>query len=532
MSNWRTTRKAAGYKISFAATCFILLVALTGCATLTEPEEPSGLYSGQITVFLNGPENAKLDITFNLSAVKIMADDGTSREIRSAPIRINSIESKGRQMLLGERPLPEGGYRELILAVSRASIKRKETMADLAVDSGVIRIPLDITVSHNRNTSLFLSWNSDASIVDGYRFSPLITVRGQSPELSSLLVYVTNEDSNNVSVINRQTGTVVATIMVGRKPRGIATSSGKDLMKVYVANSGSDSISVIDPTTNTIENEIPVRFGREPVGIAVGRVAGGNELVFVSNYRSNNVSVIDASTFQEIEKIEVGNGPVAVAVDPPVESLTGTRFLSHDDISLLRTYREKYLNVYVVNKNYKSLSLLKMDLFSGRCEEVISLDVEWDPVALSVDYQRGKVYVANHGFNNISVIDIPEIVKGNYSGSVSSISNVGNYGTGVVADPAFDRIYFLRESPGEIVVIRPFFGSFDSLRTALPSIIGTIPVGNSPGALILDPEGRKIYVANSGSNNISVIDKTTRKVDRVIPVGRHPYGIAMFPYQP
>ena len=45
--------------------------------------------------------------------------------------------------------------------------------------------------------------------------------RKRKQELSSSLIYVTNENSDNVSVINRYTGEVVETIMVGRKPRGV-----------------------------------------------------------------------------------------------------------------------------------------------------------------------------------------------------------------------------------------------------------------------------------------------------------------------
>lgn len=61
-------------------------------------------------------------------------------------------------------------------------------------------------------------------------------------------------------------------------------------------------------------------------------------------------------------------------------------------------------------------------------------------------------------------------------------------------------------------------------------MLGTILVGSSPRSLILDPEGRKIYVVNRGSDSVSVIDKTTRREEQVIPVGKKPYGIAMFPF--
>jgi len=77
------------------------------------------------------------------------------------------------------------------------------------------------------------------------------------------------------------------------------------------------------------------------------------------------------------------------------------------------------------------------------------------------------------------------------------------------------------------VIIRPFEKGLGHLETMMPPVVGTVYVGESPRALILDPEGRKIYVVNSGSNTVSVIDKTTKKEERTIPVGKRPYGIAI-----
>jgi YVTN family beta-propeller protein len=535
------TKNQANIRILLFTFYFLLLTFIIGCAAVQEYIEPLEGSYGQITIFLNGPDKTSLDITFDLLTVNIMAEDGTYREIMNTPLNINSFASTGRQMLLCERTLPEGRYKKLQFIVKQASIKRKDKIASLALPPEGLELDIDIAVSKNQNTSLFLNWQVDASIVDGYLFSPVFAVKGQVPELSALLIYVTNEGSNNVSVINRQSGKVVATIMVGRKPRGIATSLGRERPKVYVANSGSNSISIIDPTTNKVENEIPIRFGREPEGIAVARISAEKEFIFVTNYGSNTVSVVDALAQQELEKINVGNGPVAVAVDPPVESLSGTSFLSLKDINNLRDYREGYLNVYVVNKNSKDVSVLIIDIVEGRCKivegrcEVINVPVEWSPIALSVDYQRGKVYVANYDFDNLSVIDIPQLiqlikVKGNLTGAVSAITSVGTSVIGINADPAFDRIYLLKEVAGEIMIIRPPSADFGALRQTMVPAVGTVTVGNSPRALISDPEGRKLYVVNRGSDTVSVIDKTTKREEQVIPVGKRPYGLAMFPF--
>jgi YVTN family beta-propeller protein len=291
---------------------------------------------------------------------------------------------------------------------------------------------------------------------------------------------------------------------------------------MYVVNSKSNSISVIDPTTNVVETEIPIRFGQEPIGIAVALVSPEKEFIFVTNYSSNTVSVIDALTYQEIQKVNVGNGPIAVAVDPPAETLARAQFLSFEEGNLLRSYREKFLNAYVANRNSKEVTVMRMDLSSSRIVDTVNINVEWNPIALDVDFQRGKVYVANYGFDNLSVISIPGL-------GVSAISGVGHSNTGVVADPSLERIYLLKEIPGEVMIIRPMLEDQSPIKTITP-IVATMPVGSAPRSFMLDPEARKLYVVNRGSHNVSVIDKTTRTEEKVIPVGKKPYGIAMIPF--
>lgn len=510
----------------------LLLTALVGgCASpdgqgSMQPPETSG---GQVVLFFNGPAKTSLDLTFELAAVSIVAEDGSARELMGDPLKVNSIAFTGRQAVLSERMLPEGKYKKLRFLVKNATIKRKNKTASLALPQEPIEALMNVTVGSDRSTPLFVSWSPEASVDEGYLFNPAFAVKGQTPELSTLLVYVTNELSNNVSVINRQTDEVVAVVKVGKKPRGVAASARTNNKRIYVANAGSNSISVIDPTTNMVENEVPVKFGREPEGIAVAELSAQRELVFVANYGSNTVSVIDSPTFQEMERVTVGNGPIAIAADPPAESLAGSHFLSAESLTLLKNFRERNFNVYVVNRNSKEVSILRVDRSAGRVSEVTTVPVEWSPVALHVDYPRGKVYVVNAGYDKLSVIDIVQLVRGNRSGAVSSINNVGSRGIGVIADPGFDRIYFLREFPGEIVVLNPFSERLEPQQRVTVPILGTIPVGAAPRNLLLDPEARKIYVVNSGSNSVSVVDKTAQQAARTIPAGKKPYGIAVLP---
>ena len=57
----------------------------------------------------------------------------------------------------------------------------------------------------------------------------------------------------------------------------------------------------------------------------------------------------------------------------------------------------------------------------------------------------------------------------------------------------------------------------------------TIPVGNGPHAVAVDPDTRTVYVTNYLANTVSVIDEATMTVTRTIPVGSLPQAVAVSP---
>jgi YVTN family beta-propeller protein len=81
-------------------------------------------------------------------------------------------------------------------------------------------------------------------------------------------------------------------------------------------------------------------------------------------------------------------------------------------------------------------------------------------------------------------------------------------------------VFIIRISPGVDAqnppVIRPSFGT-------------SIPVGKYPYGIAVNPNTNTIYVANTNSNTVSVIDGKTNKVTSNLTVGMFPSGIAVNP---
>jgi YVTN family beta-propeller protein len=121
--------------------------------------------------------------------------------------------------------------------------------------------------------------------------------------------YITNRNSDSVSVIDTASNALTATIPVGVVPYGVAASPNGT--KVYVANELSNSVSVIDTATNTVTATVTV--GSAPYGVAV---TPDGSTVYVANYSSGGVSVIDTASNTMTATVTVGTNPAGVAVTP------------------------------------------------------------------------------------------------------------------------------------------------------------------------------------------------------------------------
>jgi YVTN family beta-propeller protein len=103
------------------------------------------------------------------------------------------------------------------------------------------------------------------------------------------MIYVTNQETNNISVIDGKTNEIVSSIDVGEIPRRVVADSQSNL--IYISNQGSKDISVIDGAKNIVIDTIPVK---EPFELAINSESGklysmyyGGELSIITKSKSN-----------------------------------------------------------------------------------------------------------------------------------------------------------------------------------------------------------------------------------------------------
>jgi YVTN family beta-propeller protein len=102
---------------------------------------------------------------------------------------------------------------------------------------------------------------------------------------------------------------------------------------------------------------------------------------------------------------------------------------------------------------------------------------------------------------------------------------VGQNPTGVTANPKRNEVYVVNTGTGKPNGPNGANGSISVIDTVKNAVVATIPVQKQPYFLDLDAAGDLAYVANSGSNTVSILDLKTRREIAVAGVGEGP-GLA------
>ena len=67
------------------------------------------------------------------------------------------------------------------------------------------------------------------------------------------------------------------------------------------------------------------------------------------------------------------------------------------------------------------------------------------------------------------------------------------------------------------------------IDTETNTVIASVPVGNTPWGVAVNPDGTNVYVTNSADDNVSVINTTNNTVTATVNVGDSPWAVAVNP---
>jgi YVTN family beta-propeller protein len=301
-----------------------------------------------------------------------------------------------------------------------------------------------------------------------------LTLVAMSQGHAAPFAYISNNSSNDVSVIDTASNTVTATVAVGTAPVGVAVGP----TRVYVANYSSNNVSVIDPATNAVIATIPVGTG--PFGVAVNP-AGTR--AYVANFKSHNVSVIDTATNAVVATIAPGTGPFGLVVNP-----AGTRL---------------YVSIYY------TASVAVIDTATNAV--IATVPVGSGPFMVAVNPAGTKVYVTNNAGASVSVVDTAS------NTNVTTVP-VGVLPEGVAVNPAGTRAYVANRGASTLSVI----------DTTGNAVIATVSLAAPPYGISINPTGTVVYVAQQNNNTVAAVDTNTDTVIATVPVGTGPTAYGLF----
>ena len=283
-------------------------------------------------------------------------------------------------------------------------------------------------------------------------------------------VYVSNERSGDITVIDGASFQVIATIPVGKRPRGIhASPDGKT---VYVALSGTP----IEGPPELDANGNPV-FKRDQ---------GDDDDEVEADKSADGIGVVDVATRKLTTKIQVGSDPEEFDI-----SRDGTR-------------------LYVSNEDVKTASAL--NIASGKVEHIVALAQEPEGVAVAPD---GKsLFVTCETGGDVFVVDTATF-------KVTGQLKVGPRPRSVAFLQGGQFAVVPSESAGNLYVI----------DTAQIKVVKTIalPKGSRPMRVRVAPDGRRIYASTGRGGTVAVIDAASFELLDNIAVGKRPWGIALSP---
>ncbi|MEM3172604.1 polysaccharide deacetylase family protein [Nitrososphaera sp.] len=351
----------------------------------------------------------------------------------------------------------------------------------------------------------------ERELVDLARLMDLVQAKGYQISTFSHLAGLSDRHYEGSSRFGMTYGrdTPLNVFTLGNSPAGVAINSATGM--IFVTNSKSDTVSVIDGSTRTVLQQI--RVGGAPFGIAVNQ---NTNTVYVANWLSDSVSIIDGSTLRVVGNLPVGGAPFGIAVNQNTNTVYVANWLS-DSVSIVDGSTHKVIDSIRIGGKALALavnpatnflyavfpkSLAVVNLEGKSLSASIEFDDKADRVAVSP--ATNTVYVTHAGSDSVSVID------GSTNSVIKKIA-VGDVPVGIAVDPVAGHVFVANSEENTISVI-------DDKSHA---VVLTLQVGENPVSIDVNTATAAAYVANINSHSVSILDS------RIVTVPEFPTFVVM-----
>jgi YVTN family beta-propeller protein len=316
-------------------------------------------------------------------------------------------------------------------------------------------------------------------------------------------IYVTNSAGNTVDVIDPATNKTVQTIDGIELPHGVVFSP--DGSRVYISNESESVLDVVDGNTGHILEKVPL--GGHPNNLTITQ--DGKRVLVGIRESSGWLDVIDTASLKKTKSIPV-SGPVHnVYVTPDGK--------------------------YAVAGSIDAKNLTVVDLQTEQAVWNLKLGSGVRPMAFEAnpDGSTKRIFAQLSGFNGFVVVDFAKHIEvqriklpdqpGGY-GIAEGRTGTPSHGIGVTPDgkslwiaSTAANALFQYELPALNLL------GYVELPHVYPQ--GQKPSGSVPEWITFTPDGKVLYVSNSGDRSVSAIDTEKRQLVAIIPAGEVPKRI-------
>ncbi len=321
---------------------------------------------------------------------------------------------------------------------------------------------------------------TDVYAADGPNdFSP--AVAGDRP-----LVYVPNDNSNTVTVIDQQTMAVIGTYPAGHEPQHVVPSYDLKTLYVVADQAPGDGLTPIDPKTGAVGAQI--------------HVTDPYNLYFTPD---GQYAIVVAEAFKRLDFYDPATWKLHDSLALPTCDGVDHIDFTADGRTLLASCEFANRLAVVDVATHKLLRTINLTQVSGGMPQDVKLAPD------------GSVfYVADMIANGIYVVD-------GTASKVLGFIPTGKQAHGLYIDRSATRLFITNRGEGSISVL--------DLATQKVTTKWLIPGGGSPDMGNLSADGTIFWVSGRYNGCVYAISTVDGHLIKKIAVGSGPHGLTVWP---
>lgn len=437
-----------------------ILLLSCSCAAVQRPQVVAVDPGATLHLYLQPVPQEAYPLSLTVSGLSARTREGRDVQMLDAPWVLNAEDLVGRQTRLLQKILPVGNYIGLSLELAAATLQTEEGPTDLLIESGPQLIPVDFAIDANRAQTLFLSLHPERLVTGGYKLTARFSARKPQAPLVELQGVVSHPGSGLLTIFEKKSPAVVAEIVVGRQPAGLALDQRRRL--IYLTLSDENSIAEFDLVSGRLQRKSRLHAGAGPTELAL--TTDGRTLLTL-NPGTNSVSIINTESFGEWQRIYFSTTPASI--------FTGSNSRK----------------AYVVLPDANALSLIDLD----RAEVIATVNLADAAVRGIADSSGRQIYLLTENSSELLVVDAEEL-------SITSRIHIGPGASCLTVNRNNGRVYVGMQT-GEIAEV--------DLQAGLP--IDSFMADPGVVDIVADFDENSLFVVSGSNNLLAKYDLVSKK---------------------